>query len=112
MKHKYKYYRANNKIICVSTFAGKPVRGVAVCSPNDNFDYDKGAELARLRCDVKIANKRCMRAAKKLTEANNRFTEAQQYWDRMKDYLLDSYEARHRANSALAMLESELIDDD
>ena len=108
MRHKYKYYRANNKIICVSTFAGKPVRGVAICSPNDEFDYDKGAELARLKCDAKIAEKRCDRAIRKFAEANIKLNDAENHWKKMKEYLLDSYSAKNKAVYILAKTEKNL----
>ena len=108
MRHKYKYYQANNKIICVSTFAGKPVRGVAICSPNDEFDYDKGAELARLRCDAKIAEKRCARANNKFAEASIKLNDAENYWKKMKEYLLDSYSTRDKADYVLAKAEKNL----
>lgn len=108
MRHKYKYYRANNKIICVSTFAGKPVRGVAICSPNDEFDYDKGAELARLRCDAKIAEKRCTRAINKFAEASIKLSDAENHWKKMKEYLLDSYSARNKAIYILTKTEENL----
>ena len=42
---KYKYYQAGNKVIAVSTFAGRTVRGVAKCNPKDNFDLEKGKML-------------------------------------------------------------------
>lgn len=108
MKHKYKYYRANNKIICVSTFAGKPVRGVAVCSPNDEFNYEKGAELARLRCDAKVAKKRCARATKKYVEACKTLDEAEAYWKKMKEYLVDSYSEKNKIDYILTKTEKNL----
>ena len=108
MRHKYKYYRANNKIICVSTFAGKPVRGVAVCSPNDEFDYDKGAKLARLRCDAKIATKRFNRADKKLAEANLALGKAKAYAEKMKSYVMDARRQKYDTYFELGRVEANL----
>ena len=34
-ENKYKYYTAGNKVIAVSTYAGKTVKGVAKCDPKD-----------------------------------------------------------------------------
>ena len=39
---KYRYYTAGNKIIAVSTYAGKTVRGIAKCAEGDTFDIEKG----------------------------------------------------------------------
>lgn len=107
-KMRYKYYRANNKIICVSTFAGKPVRGVAVCSPNDKFDFETGAELARLRCDAKIATKRFNRADKKLAEANLALGKAEAYAERMKRYFMDAHQKEIDAYLELGQAEANL----
>lgn len=65
----YKYYFGKNIVVAVSSFAGKTVRGVAKCGPNDEFDVEKGKELARARCARKIAEKRFKRAMKKCEEA-------------------------------------------
>ena len=59
---RYRFIETNNKVICISTYAKKVVRGVAKCSPNDNFDIEIGKRLAQLRCDEKIADKRANRA--------------------------------------------------
>ena len=48
---RYRFIETNNKVICISTYAKKVVRGVAKCSPNDNFDIEIGKKLAQLRCD-------------------------------------------------------------
>ena len=59
----YKYYSDSvRKVIAVSTFAGKPVRGVAVCAEDDEFDLEFGKKLAKARCDVVVAKKRLNRA--------------------------------------------------
>ena len=88
---RYKYYTDNKTIvIAISTYAGKEVKGIAKCSPSDNFDFEKGATLARLRCDLKIADKRINRAEKKLEEARKSYIEANRLVDDMHDYLTDS----------------------
>ena len=46
------------KIICVTHYRGKAIRGVAKCSPNDNFNEEKGKEIAKLRCEYKLEKKR------------------------------------------------------
>ena len=35
----------NDTVVVVSSYAGKPVRGIAKCYVDDEFDYDKLMEL-------------------------------------------------------------------
>lgn len=87
---RYRFIQTGNKVICISTYAKKVVKGIAKCSPNDEFDLEFGKELAKLRCDVKIADKRANRAAEKYIEAEDNLYEANQYFCNMKDYYFDS----------------------
>lgn len=57
-KINYKVYHHDNEVIAVSTFARRPVKGIAKCDPRDEFNSAKGEELAIARCDVKVAKKR------------------------------------------------------
>ena len=60
---KYSFYTdGKTKVVAVSTYAGKVVRGVAKCDVNDTFSLEKGKELAAARCNEKIAKKRFTRA--------------------------------------------------
>ena len=78
---RYRFIEAGNKIICISTYAKKVVKGIAKCSPNDNFDIEIGKKLAQLRCDEKIADKRANRALDKYLEAGEILAEAKMYFD-------------------------------
>lgn len=68
MKEKwYKFYTHTRKdgskeIIAVSSYAGKRVKGKAICDPADEYNEVVGKELAKLRCAVKIDLKRAKRA--------------------------------------------------
>lgn len=44
----------NRKVIAV---AGN-CKGVAICSPNDEFNFEIGKEIAAARCNYVLANKR------------------------------------------------------
>ena len=56
---KYSFYTdGKTKVVAVSTYAGKVVRGVAKCDVNDTFSLEKGKELAAARCNEEIAKKR------------------------------------------------------
>ena len=98
---RYRFIETNNKVICISTYAKKVVRGVAKCSPNDNFDIEIGKRLAQLRCDEKIADKRANRALDKYLEAEDILAEAKADYDDMRRYYDDS---EHKHDKALADL--------
>ena len=61
-KYKYIVLEKDRKVIALSTYDGKTVRGVAVCSDADEFDVQKGKELAAARCALKIAHRRLRNA--------------------------------------------------
>ena len=68
---KYRYYIAGKKVICVTMYAGKSVRGVAICSEDDTFNFDAGQRLAKARCDHKLAERRMSRIEKELQDIAN-----------------------------------------
>ena len=98
---KYRFIEAGNKIICISTYAKKVVKGIAKCSPNDNFDIEIGKKLAQLRCDEKVADKRADRALDKYLEAENILFKAKAYYDDMRKYYLDSEDKHDKALAEL-----------
>ena len=88
---KYKFFMTpDNKVIAVSTYAGKTVKGVAKTDPRDKFDEAFGKELAAARCAAKVAKKRRARAAKMMRKAQTQLSVAQHYVDRMKAYEADA----------------------
>jgi hypothetical protein len=94
----YKYYTdGETKIIAISTYAGKTVRGIAKCAPGDQFNPEKGVELAEARCAEKISQKRLRRAHKKVAEAQADYLKALDFLERMKVYEKDSEMALHEA---------------
>ena len=101
---KYKYYFAGNKIIACSTYAGRIVRGVAICHPDDKFDVERGKYIAAMRCNEKVAIKRYARALNKYTEACEARDKAIAYVDEMKAYLNDSYIAMNEASQQVDTL--------
>ena len=49
MAYRYHVSDDNKKVICISSFAKKPVRGIAKCDTNyDEFDVETGKQLAGL----------------------------------------------------------------
>ena len=89
-------------------YAGKTVRGIAKCSPNDEFSKEKGEELAVARCDAKIAEKRLKRAMAKVDEAHQLLELATDYVNEMNSYLVDSEKAYNEAQLNLESLLSTL----
>jgi hypothetical protein len=108
----YKYVtrevNGNKQVIAISSYAGKTVKGVATCSPDDNFSQSSGEKLATARCGVKIATKRHKRATEKLEEAERQFEMAKTYLDRMKQYESDSKERMKKADKYLNSILSDL----
>ena len=88
---KYKYYRAGSRIIAISSYAGKIVKGIAKCNPRDEFDLEVGKRLAAARCNTKIAKRRYIRACQKCKDAQENFVDAEQYYNDMIWYEEDSY---------------------
>lgn len=107
---RYKYFIDDNKnrVICVSTFAGKAVRGVAKCSDADTFDVEVGKKLAKLRCDEKVAAKRVLRAKEKHMEALRASAEAVDNVDKMQLYYAESFAEFMNAREAREAFEEKL----
>ena len=104
---KYKFYTNGSRVIAVSTYAGKIVRGVAVCHVDDTFSLEKGKKLAALRCAEKIARKRLNRAEHKVDEAYWAHVDAEFYLDKMIDYKNDAlYELNEVIAAKNDMLDS------
>lgn len=106
--NKYRFYTTNNKVIAVSTYAGRTVKGVAKCNPGDEFSMDKGKELAAARCAVKIARKRLNRAQRKENEAVAAYRQASMHMDKMTTYCSDAFEAVDAAEANLREVLSDI----
>lgn len=88
----YNYYFNDEKktVYCVSSYAGRVVKGKASCAEYDTYVAYNGAELAKARCDVKVSEKRLKNANKKYKEAEIAFETAKKRLDKMKSYVKDS----------------------
>jgi hypothetical protein len=103
MDKRYKYATdSSNTVIAISTYAGKPIKGVAKCDPNDKFSYVYGQRLAKARCDVKISRKRYKNANSKVKAAHEALIAAREYYSKMVEYEMDSFKAMDAANENLA----------
>ena len=105
---KYVFTVSNNKVICVSHYAGKPVRGIAKCDPQDEFSVETGKNLAKLRCDFKVAKKRLKRANIRCNEAIAAVESANRYFESMLEYRTDASQQFETAEEALVEFERTL----
>ena len=98
----YKVFTDNKTFVKVgSTYAGKPVWGIAKCAPVDTFDYDYGYRLAKARCDVKVAKKRHDRACKKTMNMHMAMDETERLYENACKYNYDSMIALDNATDLL-----------
>ena len=112
----YKFYQYNRqradgstnvRIVAVSSFAGKPVKGYADLHPHDEFDIEYGKALAAARCAEKIAAKRCKRAYNKVDEATAQINAAMAHLQKMMQYEADAEAAYNIAAYNAAQIPSE-----
>ena len=112
----YKFYQFNHKradgtecirVVAVSSFAGRPVKGYADCHPADEFDFEYGKALAAARCAEKIAAKRCKRAYNKVDEATAQVNAAMAHLQKMMKYEADAESAYNMAAYTAAQIRSE-----
>lgn len=94
---KYRYYVNGNKVVAVSTYCKKSVRGVAVCHPDDKFDLEKGKRIAAAKCNERIAKKRLARASQKAIDAGFAVMKANEEHEKMKEYYNDAFVAYNAA---------------
>jgi len=96
------------KVIAVSTYAGKKVRGIAKCDSRDTFSLESGKKLAAARCAVKVAEKRVKRAEAKVREADRQWMKADAHVRNMEDYLENAQSQFWDAQDEVASLLAEL----
>ena len=107
----YKFYQYNRqrsdgstnvRIVAVSSFAGKSVKGYADLHPHDEFDIEYGKALAAARCAEKIEKKREARATRLLKKANDQLAMAQKYVADMTAYHTDAVAELAEAQTEVA----------
>lgn len=104
----YRYVMVGRKIIALSTYAGKTVRGVAICSEHDQFDVEKGKALAAARCNEKVAAKRYERANQKLNNTLDEYNTVEDKLTQAEQYYHDAYLAYNEAAQHVDTLLKEL----
>ena len=104
---RYNYYTTQNKVIAVSTYAGRTVKGIAKCDPRDTFSIDSGKKIAAARCNEKVATKRAGRAYKKIVSAKNELEKNIAYYNKMVDNYNDSLASLKQASEDVENLVSQ-----
>ena len=106
MARKYHFYTqpAKNKVICVSHFAGKPVRGVAICSEHDEFNEETGRKLAQARCDLAMSKLRVRDRNAEVTKAYAERDAAYKRADKANERLMDAFAMLQDAENAVTHL--------
>ena len=111
MKNNYKIYvdEKNKTVIAVCRYAGRNIRAVAKCSPEDIFDIDFGTKLAKARCDVKVAKIKIKNASAAYLKASVAADETQRQYDNMKNYYMDSVDQFDEAYVAVDSIIKEIM---
>ena len=103
MKNNYKIYtdEKNRQVIAVCRYAGRNVRAVATCAPEDTFNVEIGTELAVARCNWKVAKLKLQNAGNAYMKAAKAADEAVLRLSKMKDYYMDSVDQLDEAGAAM-----------
>lgn len=102
---RYRFYATPGPhVICISSYAGHKVRGVAICSENDEYDFEKGKALAQARVDLEIAKRRVKRAEGRYDEAAEDFVRARDHLAEVLNYADESRTALEQAEENLTNL--------
>ena len=106
--NKYKYAQTGNKVIAISTYAGRTVRAVAKADPRDAFSLEDGKKLAAARCNAKIATKRAKNAEAQLNKAKATLEQAEARYSKMIAYFNDASFAEGAAINEVDCILSEI----
>ena len=106
--NKYKYAQTGNKVIAISTYAGRTVRAVAKADPRDAFSLEDGKKLAAARCNAKIATKRTKNAEAQLSKAKVALEQAEARYNKMTSYFNDASYAESMAANEVNCILSEI----
>lgn len=110
-KVNYKIY-TNEKakqVIAVCRYGGQNVRGVATCSPEDEFNIEFGTKLAIARCEAKAAKLKIQNAARLYMEASVAADRAEKRYAKMKQYYMDAVDHFDETQADLVNIIKEIV---
>ena len=105
---KFYYNKDEQTIICMTLYKGQPVRGIAKCDPDDEFNLELGKKLAYLRCRKKFLRKKLKRAMKAEHDAIIAEARAKYNLDSAREFVSDSETQLAKAINELEALERKL----
>ncbi len=104
----YRYVENGNTVIAISSYAGKTVKGVAKCDPNDEFNLESGKKLAAARCNEKVCKQRLRRANTLYTLIEKTVNYWQAELEKVTRYADDAREEYIEARNELSAIQEEM----
>ena len=104
----FTYSFAENRVYCMTYYAGKTVKGVAKRDPEDEFDLEVGKKLARARCEYKLRKKQLKNKIKRCEIADAELIIAQNHAHNAKLYRVEAEANLETAKKALEEIEASL----
>ena len=104
----YTYSVADNRVYCMTFFAGKTVKGVAKCDPTDEFNLEDGKKLAKARCNVKVAKKKLKIKTQRRDAAIRELAVAQYHMNKAQEYTYEAELAYEACIEELEKIEAQL----
>lgn len=105
---KYTYSFSENRVYCMTYYAGKTIKGVAKRDPEDEFDLEVGKKLAKARCDYKLAKAKYKRKTERRMIADKELIVALEHASNALKYQTEAKTALDDAEKNLKELESSL----
>ena len=104
----FTYSFAENRIYCMTYYAGKTVKGIAKRDPEDEFDLEVGKKLARARCEYKLRKKQLKNKIKRCEIAEEELMIAQNHARNAVIYKVEAEANLEAAKRALEEIEDSL----
>ena len=92
--YKFRFDEANKIVEATSTYAGKPVTGIAQCSEEDNYNPLIGMEIAKRKCNIKILNKRIKNLEKQEDKLQDQIIELEEKINKILEYRMNAKRER------------------
>lgn len=104
----FTYSFSENKVYCMTFYAGKTVRGIAKRDPEDEFDLEAGKRLAKARCNYKLRQKQLKNKIKRCELAEAELILAQKHAHNAKLYTVEAEANLEAAKKSLEEIETSL----
>lgn len=104
----FTYSFAENRVYCMTYYAGKTIRGVAKCDPQDEFDVEAGKKLAKARCNYKLRKKQLKNKIKRCEIAEAELILAQKHARNAVIYKIEAESNLEASKKVLEEIEASL----